>query len=160
MQIQIRQAKQNDAAVLTDLNLAVHNIHADAVPYYFKRTSATDPEIQASFETRLADENVIFFIAEVDEAAVGYLMTILRPVEENAYAFAHKRLLIDQMSVNPDYRSKGVGHALVQRALDLGRELNVDYVTLSVWAFNEEAIAFYQREGFETVTLSMWQKLK
>src|SRR5688500_11559893 len=113
MKINIRQATSDDAATLTALNLAVHNIHAQAVPSYFKPTTSTDPGIQAAFVNHLTDENTRIFIAEVDNEAVGYLMTILRPYEENPYALAHSRLVIDQMSVNPDYRSKGLGHALM-----------------------------------------------
>jgi diamine N-acetyltransferase len=159
MQILIRQATSSDATILTALNLAVHNIHAQAVPNYFKSTTSTDAAIQAAFINHLADENTRIFIAEADGEAVGYILTILRQLEENAYVYAHTRLIVDQMSVNPAYRSKGVGHLLMQKAIELGRELNVDFLGLTVWAFNEEAIAFYKREGFENVTQFMWQKL-
>lgn len=43
-----------------------------------------------------------------------------------------------------DYRSRGIGKALLQFLKTMKREL-----TLSVYLKNEEAIRFYKREGFQ-----------
>lgn len=159
MQLVIREANSEDATLLTALHAAVHNHHARALPQLFKATDGKDPAIIQDFVTHLADENSRLYIAEAEGEAVGYMLLQIRHIEENAYAYAHSRLHIDQMPVNESHRGKGVGHALMQKAMTLAQEWNLEYLSLGVWTFNEEAIAFYKREGFEAVSLNMRQKL-
>lgn len=160
MQISIRQAKLGDAALLTALHADVHKHHSDAQPQHFKTTDGKDPAVIKYFTDNLEDANAMILIAEADGEALGYILLLHRVFEENVFAYAHSRLHIDQMSVSAKYRSKGIGHLLMDKAIEYGRELQVNYVTLGVWAFNEGAIAFYEREGFEVMTQTMWVKLK
>jgi diamine N-acetyltransferase len=160
MQITIRQAKAEDAALLAELNTAVQQLHADAEPQRYKAPQPHDPALIAVYSRHLADAKTQIFIAEAEGEALGYILLQEQQTEENPFVYAQNRLYIDQMSVNASHRGKGVGHALMQRAKELGRECNVDYLVLGVRAFNEEAIKFYKREGFEASTFSMWQKMK
>lgn len=160
MQITIRQAKFEDAALLTALHADVHKHHSDAQPQHFKATDGKDPAVIQYFTDNLEDASARILIAEVDGEAVGYILLLHRVFEENVFAYAHSRLHIDQMSVSAQYRSNGIGHLLMEKTLEYARELDVNYVTLGVWAFNEAAIAFYEREGFEVMTQTMWVKLK
>jgi ribosomal protein S18 acetylase RimI-like enzyme len=160
MQIIIRQANASDSTILATLNAAVQAIHADAEPQRYKAANPDDAEVIAFFDKHLASENTYIFIAEENGEAVGYFLALHQEVAENAFVFARNRLQIDHMSVNLSHRRKGIGHLLMQKALELARELQVDYISLGVRGFNEEAIAFYKREGFETLSFNMWQKLK
>lgn len=159
MQIIIRKALPADAPLLAQLNTAVQELHSAAEPERYKAPAPDEPALIATFEKHLANEKATIFIAEADGEAVGYILTIHQQTEENPYVFAQNRLLIDQMSVNASHRSKGVGHALMQKAIELGHEHKVDYLSLGVRGFNEEAIAFYKREGFEVLSLNMWQRI-
>jgi GNAT superfamily N-acetyltransferase len=44
---------------------------------------------------------------------------------------------------------KGVGAALMQYSIDLGREKGMKWIWLGVWEHNHRAIAFYTKWGFE-----------
>lgn len=44
---------------------------------------------------------------------------------------------------------KGVGKALMERCLEVGRERNNEWIWLGVWEHNSRAIAFYRKFGFE-----------
>jgi ribosomal protein S18 acetylase RimI-like enzyme len=160
MQITIRRANSADAALLAELNSEIQQMHADAVPKFFKDADSKNPELIADYDRRLSDEHIYVFIAEVDSMPVGSMVAVHRQIEENPYAFANTRLVIDQISVNVSHRGKGVGHAFMEEAKALCKRLNVDYLTLNVWAFNSQAIEFYKREGFENMALQMWQKMK
>ena len=160
MQITIRRARAEDAALLAELNTEIQQMHADSVPKYFKNADPQNPALIDDYARRLSDEHTYIFIAEADSQPVGSLVLVHRQIEENPYAVANTRLIIDQISVNASHRGKGVGHAFVEQAKALCKSLHVDYLQLNVWAFNAQAIEFYKREGFENVSLQMWQKMK
>lgn len=143
----IRRAEVGDAELLARLLRHVHDLHVDARPDFFKPYALT-PELIADFHGRLCDEATYCLIGEVDGAAVGYILAQVVERPENTYTYARRWLMIDQMSVNPDARSKGYGETLMQAMFELAQSLDIEYVLLGVWAFNERAIAFYERQGF------------
>ena len=38
---------------------------------------------------------------------------------------------------------------MIQKSIEISKEKNVDFLWLGVWKINENAVRFYQREGFE-----------
>jgi ribosomal protein S18 acetylase RimI-like enzyme len=143
----IRQAGVEDAALLARLCLDVHRIHAATRPDYFKPIDSIDVLVH-DFRNRLVDSNHLIFIAEREEEAVGYLLAQLMRRPESVYTYAKEVLVVDQMSVLTEHRSKGFGDALMRHALDTARARGYKTILLNVWAFNERAIAFYERHGF------------
>jgi len=143
----VRRATLDDAALVAALNLAVHEVHVAARPDRFKPLAVTD-DFVALVRERLADPNTYVFIGEVDGVAVAYALAIHYNRPEDAFAHEVNMLYIDQMSVNPEYRSKGYGEQIIQHVFDFARSLGARRVILSVWDFNERAIAFYERCGF------------
>jgi len=57
-------------------------------------------------------------------------------------------LLFLGMAVAADFRSQGVGTALMQRGIDWARTTKNHKIGLEVFAHNEAAIALYERHGF------------
>ena len=49
------------------------------------------------------------------------------------------------------WRGKGVGRALLERLVELGRELGYHKLVLSAFPFNTAGVALYERLGFRTV---------
>ncbi|MCA9909674.1 MAG: GNAT family N-acetyltransferase [Anaerolineae bacterium] len=145
----IRRATIDDAALVATLNLAVHEVHVQGRPDRFKPLAVTD-EFVALVRERLADETTYVFIGEVDGAAAAYALVMHYRRPEDAFAYEVNFLHIDQMSVNPKYRGQGYGEQMMNYVRDFARSLGVHRISLSVWAFNERAIAFYERCGFKT----------
>ncbi|TAD77208.1 MAG: GNAT family N-acetyltransferase [Oscillatoriales cyanobacterium] len=58
-------------------------------------------------------------------------------------------LYLEDLFVLPDYRSQGVGKALLQATIDLARDRQCGRVEWSVLDWNAPAIAFYERMGAE-----------
>jgi RimJ/RimL family protein N-acetyltransferase len=54
------------------------------------------------------------------------------------------------MGIIPDYRNRGIGKRLLERALDAAKEKRLERIELSVLHDNEPAIALYKRMGFVT----------
>ncbi len=147
--VTIRQATLEDAAWITRLTCTVQNIHAEAAPYFYKTVTPDDSAIYAHVCERLGQDDYVFYIAEIDKQAVGHILCFIRKAEDNPYASVDTSLTIDQMSVEEAFRGTGVADTLMQQALDLARQYGISRVSLGVWAFNERAIAFYKKHGFE-----------
>ena len=57
---------------------------------------------------------------------------------------------VERIYVLEEFQGKGVGKALMNHAISLGRAFGKDYLWLGVWEFNYKAQAFYRGFGMET----------
>lgn len=83
-------------------------------------------------------------VGKVQGAMIGYV-TIERdgPVPGAAY--------MRNIIVKNDLRKRGVGLQLLNRALDVAREMNRKTLALRVDPANDAAVSFYRKNGFTTV---------
>ena len=76
--------------------------------------------------------------------------------DDQIAGFIVARLFADELHVNnvavrPEFRSRGIGSALLQTTLEQARQRNAKVAQLEVRAGNEEAQRLYQRCGFAAV---------
>jgi diamine N-acetyltransferase len=159
MNITIREAQLEDAALLAELNAAVQKHHAEAKPKRYKMPVANNSTLIAIFENYLQSDSTFLHIAELDSAAVGYIVCKIIEREENPFTVAFKILEVDQISVNENYRGQGIGQMLMDKATELAKEHKIKNIVLAVRAFNEGAIRFYKRLGFEVNSLRMMKQI-
>ncbi|HEX8248523.1 MAG TPA: GNAT family N-acetyltransferase [Pyrinomonadaceae bacterium] len=95
----------------------------------------------------LADEDVIYFIAEIGGEAVGYAK-LQRNSREDSTAGENPIELCRLYSLS-EFIGKGIGKALMQRCLDFARAGKHDFMWLGVWEYNYRAQKFYEKFGFE-----------
>lgn len=67
--------------------------------------------------------------------------------------------LIGNVVVHPDYQGRGIGRALMERAIAATQKRSVRWIGLEVRASNAIACGLYQRLGFQTVgqTQHLWR---
>lgn len=58
---------------------------------------------------------------------------------------------VTQICVSPSVRGTGIGHELLRQSLITLRDLGCTSASLTVTAANEDAVALYERVGFETL---------
>ncbi len=120
--------------------------------------SPRDPRLVADFLDRFgrgeiaAPTGAAMFIA-VDEKNAPVGMLVLHA--EQDYFTKHPRAYVDFLVVAETAEGKGVGRALIDHADDWARAHECIEVCLGVFANNENAIAFYQRNGFQEDTKRM-----
>ena len=61
-------------------------------------------------------------------------------------------LYINTISVNPDFRRKGIGSQLLDFAGFIAKRANISKVSLNVETEKEAAIRLYKRSGYEIVS--------
>lgn len=154
----IRLATPSDSSVLSRLTVDVQSLHAEHYPSVFKMPDSDDFAI-SFFNEMLADPSVSIFVAEEDRNPVGCIVCKLVERPENPFTFAARVLLVDQISVLPSARGKGVGAALMKRAEDLAKALKVQRIQLDSWGFNLNAHEFFEHIGFQKFNFRFWKYL-
>ncbi|HEX5656042.1 MAG TPA: GNAT family N-acetyltransferase [Polyangiales bacterium] len=143
--MEIRRATLADIELLAALNAYVHDVHLRSEPEQYRVTDGG--ELRAWFAERLADPDVVIFIASA-ERPVGFIVTAHARAPVNPFSPLRERLLVDQIAVDPTQRRIGVGRALMDVAERRAAELGLRSVQLDVRAFNSEAARFYEALGY------------
>jgi len=88
-----------------------------------------------------------FFLAYVGDEPAGFVS--LRVTQPPAGLQGAKAIELVQIYSEQKMIGKGVGHALMEAALESARLQGYDWIWLGVWEHNHRAQAFYRKWGFE-----------
>jgi ribosomal protein S18 acetylase RimI-like enzyme len=94
----------------------------------------------------LTDPNSEFYFAILDDNVIGYLKVNFG--QSQTELKDDKALEIERIYVPKEFHGKKVGQILYDKALQVARQKNADYVWLGVWEENPRAISFYKKNGF------------
>ena len=94
----------------------------------------------------LNDKNAEFYFAILDNKVIGYLK--LNFGQSQTELKDDKGLEIERIYVLKEFHGKSVGQILYDKALEIAKLKNADYVWLGVWEKNLRAISFYTKNGF------------
>ena len=146
----IRQGRREDAAGAARLwmqSAEEHTVH--------DRVYETSPGAEKTMRRFLADvansSYSFLFVAEAEDRTVGFISGELR---QGSPAFLPKTWAsVDDVFVEPGYRNRGVGHALLQSVQAWARERDADGISLQVAAANARGRKFYDDLGFREVSV-------
>ena len=156
--MKVRQAVSSDGLLLSSLSMDVQRLHAEHHPRFFKIPQSEDFAI-SFFNTLLTDDLFRIYIAEEDGEALGYIVCKLMERTDNPFIFAMRYLLIDQISVRPQARGRGVGRALMEQAEVRAKELGIEKLQLDSWDFNINAHVFFEGMGYTKFNHRFWKDL-
>ena len=90
-------------------------------------------------QIKSSDNSTVFFIAKINEKAVGYggMYTVL----DEGY--------VTNIGVLPEHRKQGVGAKIVKSLIDFSIEKHLSFLSLEVRVSNLAAINLYKKMGFE-----------
>src|SRR5690606_2352064 len=97
-------------------------------------------------KTELNDKNAEFYFATHNDNVIGYLK--LNFGKSQTELQDDKGLEIERIYVLKDFHGKSVGQLLYDKAIEVARQKNSDFVWLGVWEENPRAINFYKKNGF------------
>lgn len=94
----------------------------------------------------LENKNSEFYFATLDNEVIGYLK--LNFGQSQTELKDDKALEIERIYVLEGFHGKNVGQLLYDKAIQIARQKNAEYVWLGVWEENPRAINFYKKNGF------------
>ena len=153
--LQIRFARPDDAGRISELNAYVQQLHADALPNFFKRPSATSFPAEYVLEI-MARPDTVMFLAEREDKTVGYLYADVTPAMETSTTYMFDRLHIHHIAVLPEAQRHGCGTALIEAAKQEARRRGIPRLSLATWDFNRHAQRFFESQGFVYYGHRMW----
>lgn len=130
----VRVARPQDAAVVAAL---LHDFNVE-----FAAPSPGVALLSARLETLLRGPVTLALLA--DEPAIGVALITLRPNVWHPGPVA----LLDELYVRPNVRGRGLGTALIGRAMAVLRDRGAQLLEVNVDESDESARRFYERHGF------------
>jgi len=94
----------------------------------------------------LSDRNAEFYFAKIDTHVIGYLK--LNTGHSQTELKDGNALEIERIYVLKEFHGKNVGQILYEKAIQVAKQKNADYMWLGVWEENPRAIQFYKKNGF------------
>lgn len=98
-------------------------------------------------KTELENPNSEFYFAENNDEILGYLKLNFKDAQTEKLEENHFE--IERIYVLKAFLGQKIGQILFDKAIEIGREKNLEYVWLGVWEENHRAIRFYEKNGFE-----------
>jgi (aminoalkyl)phosphonate N-acetyltransferase len=133
----------------TDLSF-VYNCLCD-----LEETTLDYGAFKSIFEANMADAHVYYVIVEADNQPVGFASCHVQGLLHHAGLVGE----IQEMYVLPNYRSRGVGQALVQHFMELNRRENWVHLEVTSNRRRTRTHSFYERMGFVQTSLKfVWKE--
>jgi ribosomal-protein-alanine N-acetyltransferase len=87
-----------------------------------------------------------FYVALLDEKIVGYGILL---IEQSSIFRPRKRTAhLMNLAVHPHFRNRGIGKGLIHQIMSAIKASDIEEVYLEVRTSNKDAIAFYEKLGF------------
>lgn len=145
MLIHIRTAVPEDCRRVRPLQKEIAELHCNGRP---------DPNTEAryftdeAFTKRLQDPKHTVLIAETENGSVvGYAFAWVISYREHSTYLDFDCFYIDDICVLKEYRRNGIGRLLFAACKEKAKALGCKNMDLGVYAFNKDAIAFYESCG-------------
>ena len=100
-------------------------------------------------------KNSVILFAYVDKKIAGYTYGIL----EDTQTYINKKLLIDALYVEEEFRNNGVATSLINAVEEWGKEQGAKVEELTVCKENEKAFNLYKKFGFDTIVYRMTKNI-
>lgn len=95
----------------------------------------------------LEHKHSLFKLLYVNEELAGYLKVNIE--EAQSEQLGPDTLEVERIYILSHFQKLGLGKVLMDEAIKLANEMNKNKIWLGVWEKNINAIAFYEKAGFE-----------
>jgi diamine N-acetyltransferase len=156
MALSVRKATLNDYGALCKLIDEIDALHRDNLPHVFQKPIGPVRE-QEYYSGLISDEGVGLFVAETGKKLIGFVHAIIRDTQTIPVLVFVPRLyaVVESIAVKSEFRSHGIGRMLMDKMQEWAIAKSATSIELNVYEFNETAISFYERLGFQTFSRKM-----
>ena len=119
---------------------AHQNSEDDMQKYIFEKLSVE------KLSSEINTKGSAFYFLKSHNQIIGYLK--LNTGESQTELKNNISLEIERIYVIQGFQGKQCGQILLNKAIEIAKELHYQYIWLAVWEHNVKAIAFYNKNGF------------
>ncbi len=159
MQISVRKAAADDYHSLCKLFDEIDALHRDHLPHMFQKPGGAARE-QDYYSELIADRNIALLIAEAGGELVGFVHAIVRDTPAFPVFVPRRYAIVDGIVVKSEFQNHGIGRMLMDKMQAWATANGATSIELNVYEFNETAISFYERLGYQTFSRKMSKELK
>lgn len=129
----------------------VHMIMAEMTDYLLdnrpKNSCYPAPNYKqfSDFKKYIANFKPVLLVAKTNNSIIGFISLELKNVNEG-----YLKGDINFLAVSSDYKSKGIGRALLMNGLDYLSKHNCSCVSIRVSEWNKKVVRLYESVGFKT----------
>lgn len=150
----IRPAVMEDLPAVIALLEVVDDLHREALPWLFRKVEDRSRTQFLEDYVSQPDRTMLVAMTSKNELA-GVLYMLIRSASRAPIVLPALVAEIDSLVVDRSARRQGVGTRLVRAALQWARDQGAARTELGVYEFNDEARAFWESVGFQTLSRRM-----
>jgi ribosomal protein S18 acetylase RimI-like enzyme len=154
MALKVRPAVHDDYDRLLEIYRQVDELHRRQHPEIFQEPDGP-PRAFNYYCSVLEDMYSKIFVAEQGTDLVGFIHVVIRDSAPIPIMRPRRYAVIDGIGVREDRQKRGVGTALMEKAHAWASAMGASAVQLSVFAFNQGAVAFYKKQGYQVLSYKM-----
>ncbi|MCB0061215.1 MAG: GNAT family N-acetyltransferase, partial [Caldilineaceae bacterium] len=148
MDINVRKATAADYSALCALFAEIDRLHCDHLPNIFQKPRGVAREY-AYYSALIADETVALLVAEVSDTLVGFVHAVFREAPALPIFVPRRYVVVDGIVVKSGFQHQGIGSILMEHVQAWASVNGATAIELNVYEFNDAAITFYERLGFQ-----------
>lgn len=159
--VTFRDAEARDLPKILELHAVTWDIHRTHYPEDFEvaRWASTVEELKSRFEEKVqTGYTPITLVAEIEGDFAGYV-TAIRSLDQRDEDLHEVVAHIDDISVLPAFRRKGIGAQLLARMKERLSAEGASIVKATVWSFNADSQRLFQRAGLNAKCTLVWERL-
>jgi len=154
--INIRPATTKDIPIIAPMGVRCVDLH-ETFGEVFKNKEDMLPDTIKWFEEVISSPKQQLLIAEINNQIAGYIVIRLRKRPEEFVSRVWG--FIEDLYVDSNYRTRGVGKELVKESLKWFKEKKITYIDLEVAKKNNIGEKFWSELGFEPYFQQMVKKI-
>ena len=157
-EFEIRQANPADLEGVYIVFKLADKMHRDAHPEVFQEPESPN-DVKDYLLSAIQEVEAVVFVAETRGEIVGAILAWIRQSAEISILVKQTFLSIENLVVLEKCWGQGVGQALMTQIHQWAQGQGIKYIQLTVWDFNQGAIAFYEKLGYKMLNHRMRKEM-
>lgn len=153
MNYEIRPMRDEDFDAVQEIFRSVHKLHQENRPDIYRELDA--PLSYEYYTEMCANPDGIALCAVGGGKIAGVAYTYMKKPPSNPVVLPRAVAFMDDLAVHPDFRGQGVGKVLLMESRRRAAERGAVSLELMVWAFNQNAVEFYEHAGMTPKSIIM-----
>ena len=153
---EIRLARIEDVERIQQLSqeLIEYEVKNSDKPYLYNLNWALSQDGYDNYKANV--EHDWIYVVCIEGIIVGYMTCWInrrRPWD------GYNIMEVGNLYIQKEYRGQGIGTELINKAKDLCKQKNIDYLKIGVFEHNKQAQEFYEKNGLYKYEISQYLKI-